>query len=68
MDVNRGRLIPEAGWESLRNAIYNMAIIDYRRKRNQGWIPIMEKKFLLSGAYQMDPDLGKMIVEILEKE
>jgi hypothetical protein len=31
-------------------------------------IPVGERKFLVSGAYQMDAEIGKRILEILERE
>jgi len=68
MDVSRFKSVPTAGYEALRDAIYHLCVLDYREKVRKGLIPVGERKFLVSGAYQMDAEIGKRILEILERE
>lgn len=58
----------EPGWESLRNFVYKQAASDYRNLRQQGYPATGVRKFLLSGAYQMDPQIGEEIIRRLEAE
>lgn len=57
-----------AGWESLRAAVYRQAVLDYKDQRHHGLSTVGLRKFLLSGAYQMDPQIGEEIIRRLEAE
>ena len=60
-----GSMQTTAGWESLRNAIYCQAVQDLRYKRQLDYRDNI-KQFLVSGAYMIDPEVGRKILERVE--
>lgn len=63
-----GTNAPTPGYESLRNAVYRQAVMDYKRNIRSGYPVFMIERFLVSGAYQIDADAGRTILERLRRE
>lgn len=59
---------PQPGYEALVAEIYHRAISEFRFKRRRGLATYDIERFLLSGAYQVDPDAVAAILKRLEEE
>ena len=57
----------EEGYNDLINAVYETASRNYVNKRAKGIHADNEKRFIESGAYGKDPELGKCIINNLDK-
>lgn len=59
---------PQPGWVSLVVRIYQQAVLDYRTAKRYGYNTYPIACFLVSGAYEVEPEVGRAILRKLEEE